>query len=195
MFPNPSVTWLQSAGLTPNVWLDLLSLSAEGYLVLNLTPLWQVAAIIVLSLFCLKCFLKFSFFFFLINRHFFSQFWRLEVKAPDTSPLGVWWERASSGLIDGCLSTASSVTEGARALPGPFDKCPNLIQGGRAVKNPPANAGDAGSIPGSGKSPGEEMAACSSSLAGHSTQGHEESDTSKHKHRHTPIHEGSTLMT
>ena len=27
--------------------------------------------------------------------------------------------------------------------------------GGSVVKNPPANAGDAGSIPGSGRSPGE----------------------------------------
>ena len=27
--------------------------------------------------------------------------------------------------------------------------------GGSAVKNPPANAGDTGSIPGSGRSPGE----------------------------------------
>ena len=34
------------------------------------------------------------------------------------------------------------------------------------VKNPPADAGDAGSIPGSGKSPGEEgMATYSSILA------------------------------
>ena len=30
------------------------------------------------------------------------------------------------------------------------------------VKNPPANAGDASLIPGSGRSPGEEMAICSS---------------------------------
>ena len=33
------------------------------------------------------------------------------------------------------------------------------------VKNLPANAGDLGSIPGSGRSPGEEMAAHSSILA------------------------------
>jgi len=33
------------------------------------------------------------------------------------------------------------------------------------VKNPPANAEDAGSIPGSGRSPGKEMATHSSSLA------------------------------
>ena len=33
------------------------------------------------------------------------------------------------------------------------------------VKNPPANAGDPGSIPGLGRSPGEEMAAHSSVLA------------------------------
>ena len=30
------------------------------------------------------------------------------------------------------------------------------FRGGSAVKNPPANAGDVGSIPGSGRSPGEE---------------------------------------
>ena len=33
------------------------------------------------------------------------------------------------------------------------------------VKNPPANAGDVGLIPGSGKAPGEEMATYSSLLA------------------------------
>ena len=33
------------------------------------------------------------------------------------------------------------------------------------VKNPPVNAGDVGSIPGSGRSPGEEMATHSSILA------------------------------
>ena len=33
------------------------------------------------------------------------------------------------------------------------------------VKNPPANAGDVGSIPGSGRSPEKEMAAQSSILA------------------------------
>ena len=30
------------------------------------------------------------------------------------------------------------------------------LPGGSAVKNPPANAGDVGLIPGSGRSPGEE---------------------------------------
>ena len=37
--------------------------------------------------------------------------------------------------------------------------------GGSALKNLPANAGDAGSIPESGRSPGEEMATHSSILA------------------------------
>ena len=37
--------------------------------------------------------------------------------------------------------------------------------GGLAIKNPPANAGDAGSIPSSGRSPGEEMVTHSSILA------------------------------
>ena len=31
------------------------------------------------------------------------------------------------------------------------------LWGGAVVKNPPANAGDVGSIPGSGRSPGEEV--------------------------------------
>ena len=30
-----------------------------------------------------------------------------------------------------------------------------MLSGGSAVKNPPANAGDEGSMPGSGRSPGE----------------------------------------
>ena len=37
--------------------------------------------------------------------------------------------------------------------------------GGSVVKNPPANAGDEGSVPVMGRSPGEEMAAHSSILA------------------------------
>ena len=37
--------------------------------------------------------------------------------------------------------------------------------GSSMVKNPPANAGDAGSIPGLGRSPGKEMATHSSILA------------------------------
>ena len=36
--------------------------------------------------------------------------------------------------------------------------------GGSVVKNPPANSGDAGSIPGSGRSPGEGIATHSSVL-------------------------------
>ena len=38
-----------------------------------------------------------------------------------------------------------------------FFKFPHKLgSGGSVVKNPPINAGDAGSIPGSGRSPGEE---------------------------------------
>ena len=37
--------------------------------------------------------------------------------------------------------------------------------GGSVVKNPPASAGDVGSIPGSGRSPEKEMATHSSILA------------------------------
>ena len=40
-----------------------------------------------------------------------------------------------------------------------------LATGGSVVKNPPASVGDSGSIPGSGRSPGEEMAMHSSILA------------------------------
>ena len=39
------------------------------------------------------------------------------------------------------------------------------LPGGSVVKNPPANIGDAGSIPGSGRSPGEGNATPSSILA------------------------------
>ena len=36
-----------------------------------------------------------------------------------------------------------------------LDNTKNSFPGGSVVKNPPANAGDAGSIPGLGRSPGE----------------------------------------
>ena len=42
------------------------------------------------------------------------------------------------------------------------------IPGGSVVKNPPANAGDVGSIPGSARSPEEGMVTHSSILAGKS---------------------------
>ena len=56
--------------------------------------------------------------------------------------------------------------------------------GGTVVKNPSANAGDVGSMPGLGRSPGEGMATHSSILAweipwsqsGYSPWGHKESD-------------------
>ena len=64
---------------------------------------------------------------------------------------------------------------------------------GTVVKNPFANAGDEGSIPGWGRSPGEGN--CNStpqflpgkfhgqrSLAGYSPWGHKESDTTEHTH-------------
>ena len=40
----------------------------------------------------------------------------------------------------------------------------HCFPGGSVVKNPPANSGDAGSIPGSGRSPGEGIATHSSVL-------------------------------
>ena len=67
------------------------------------------------------------------------------------------------------------------------------------VKNPPANAGDAGSIPGSGRSPGggngnplvflPEKFHGQRSLAGCSPWGHKESDTTEatNTHAHTRI--------
>ena len=61
------------------------------------------------------------------------------------------------------------------------------IQSGSVVKNPPANAGDMGSFPGSGRCPGVEETATHSSLlagithgqrslAGYSPRGHKESN-------------------
>ena len=41
----------------------------------------------------------------------------------------------------------------------------NSFPGDSVIKNPLANAGDVGLILGSGRSPGEEMATCSSNLA------------------------------
>ena len=49
---------------------------------------------------------------------------------------------------------------GAEGHPGPGG-----FPGGSLIKNPPANAGDMGLIPGLGRSPGEEMATHSSTLA------------------------------
>ena len=42
---------------------------------------------------------------------------------------------------------------------------PGGFPGGSVIKNPPANAGDVGLIPGPGRSPGEEMATHSSTVA------------------------------
>ena len=49
-----------------------------------------------------------------------------------------------------------------RSLPSSEFRFPQGFPGGSAVKNLPANAGDVGSIPGSGRSPEKEMAAHSS---------------------------------
>ena len=61
--------------------------------------------------------------------------------------------------------------------------------GGSVVKNPPANAGDLGSIPGSGRSPGEGNGnplhySCLGNLmdrspVGYSPRGHKESNTTE----------------
>ena len=69
---------------------------------------------------------------------------------------------------------------------------------GSVVKNLPANAGDAGSVPGLGRSPEEEMATHSCILAGksqgqrnlegHSPWGHRESDVTEQLRRDTSFH-------
>ena len=71
-----------------------------------------------------------------------------------------------------------------------FHTCYQGFPGGAVVKNPPANAGDVGSIPGWGRSPGEgngnpiqysclENPHGQKSLAGYSTWGRKESDTTE----------------
>ena len=71
-----------------------------------------------------------------------------------------------------------------------FHTCYQGFPGGAVVKNPPANAGDVRSIPGWGRSPGEgngnpiqysclENPHGQRSLAGYSTWGRKESDTTE----------------
>ena len=71
------------------------------------------------------------------------------------------------------------------------------FSGGSMVNNPPANVGDEGSIPGSGKSPGEGNGNLvflpgkpygQRSLAGYSPWGHKESDTTEWLSIHTSIY-------
>ena len=52
-------------------------------------------------------------------------------------------------------------------VPGfiPEEHIPPVLKNDALVKNPTTHAGDEGSIPGSRRSPGEEMATCSSVLA------------------------------
>ena len=65
------------------------------------------------------------------------------------------------------------------------------------VKNPPANVGDVGSIPGSGRSPGEGNgnpkpvflpgeSHGQRSLVGYSPRGHKEPDITEHAHNNVP---------
>ena len=56
-------------------------------------------------------------------------------------------------FASGCQSTGASAL--ATVLPMNIQGLISLTPGCSVVKNPPANAGDAGSIPGSGRSPGE----------------------------------------
>ena len=54
------------------------------------------------------------------------------------------------------LHRHGAYTQRSRCVPIlPFYKDPRGFPGGLVVKNPPANAGDAGPTPGSGRSPGE----------------------------------------
>ena len=70
------------------------------------------------------------------------------------------------------------------------------VSGGSAVKNPPVSAGEAGSIPGSGRSPGGRndnplqgilpgKSRGQRSLVGYSLWGHKESDTTEQLTTHT----------
>ena len=67
--------------------------------------------------------------------------------------------------------------------------------GGSVIKNPPTNKGDTGSIPGSGRSPGEKKRQPTPvflpgkshgqrRLGGHSPWGHKESDTTDRLNTH-----------
>ena len=65
-----------------------------------------------------------------------------------------------------CGSGFLSVSQRPHHVAGRRSFFPSHVPaGGATVKNPPANAGDTGSIPGSGRSPGEEMATHASILA------------------------------
>ena len=68
--------------------------------------------------------------------------------------------------------------------------------GGRGIKNPPANAGDAGSVPGVGKIPQRRQwqptpiflpgkSQGQRSQVGYSLWGHKTSDMTEHAHTHT----------
>ena len=63
--------------------------------------------------------------------------------------------------------------------------------GGAIVKNPPANAGNTGSIPGSGRSlegkngNRRQYSCLENSMAGYSRWGHRKSDRTKRRNMHT----------
>ena len=78
--------------------------------------------------------------------------------------------------------------------------CPNFggFPGGKVVKNPPANAGDLVSIPGSGRSPGGENGnslhySCLENPMDREAWwatvygGHKESDMAEHTHTHLSL--------
>ena len=79
----------------------------------------------------------------------------------------------------------------AEEAPRSSQHCNRILQlgtGGSGVKNPPANTGDPGSIPGSGRSPGEgngNPLQCSGlENPTDSPWGHEESDTTERLNLH-----------
>ena len=106
---------------------------------------------------------------------------------PQTSP---WCARSETvGGVHICQKESNSILLSMTGFP-----C------GSVVKNPPANAGDVGLIPGSGRSSGEgngyplqysclKKSHGQRSLVGYSPGGHKESDSTEHTvHTHTHTH-------
>ena len=115
---------------------------------------------------------------------------------PQTSP---WCARSETvGGVHICQKESNSILLSMTGFP-----C------GSVVKNPPANAGDVGLIPGSGRSSGEgngyplqysclKKSHGQRSLVGYSPGGHKESDSTEHTvhtHTHTHTHTGAIYYT
>ena len=95
---------------------------------------------------------------------------------------GAWWA-AVSGVAQSRTRRKSDLAAAVDA--GGFP-------GGAVAKNPPTNAGDArdaGSIPGSGRPPGEGNGnplqySCLENFMDREAWGHKKSDTTEHRHTH-----------